>query len=186
MSGMHPYRTHTCGDLRKENIGETIRLSGWIHRKRDHGGVLFIDLRDTYGVTQCVVDQDSPLIDEVDRWRNESVVTLTGRVKARAEGTENHKLSTGDIEVYIDEADMRSSAEVIPFQVAEEDGAGEDIRLAYRYLDLRRESMQRKIRLRNDVVAAIRKRMWDEGFQEFQTPILTASSPEGARDFLVP
>ncbi len=183
---MHLYRTHDCGALRKENIGQEVRLSGWIHRKRDHGGVLFIDLRDTYGITQCVVDQDSPLINEVDRWRNESVVTLTGRVKARAPGTENARLPTGDIELYIDRAEMRSSAEVIPFQVAEDDGAGEEIRLSYRYLDLRRESMQKKIRLRNSVVASMRRRMWDAGFQEFQTPILTASSPEGARDFLVP
>lgn len=183
---MHPYRTHSCADLRKENAGETVRLSGWIHRKRDHGGVLFIDLRDTYGMTQCVVDQDSPLINEVDRWRNESVITITGRVKNRTPGTENANLSTGDIEVYLDEAQMRSAADVIPFQVAEDDGTGEDMRLAYRYLDLRRPWMQNKIRLRNEVVAAARRRMWEKGFQEFQTPILTASSPEGARDFLVP
>lgn len=186
LSEMHPYRTHNCGELRKENIGEQVRISGWIHRKRDHGGVLFIDLRDTYGLTQCVVDQDSPLIDEVDRWRNESVITVTGKVRARADGTENTRLATGAVEIYMETAEMRSSAEVIPFQVAEDDGAGEDVRMAYRYLDLRRENMQKKIRLRNDVVAAIRRRMWSEGFQEFQTPILTASSPEGARDFLVP
>lgn len=186
MSELHPYRTHNCDELRKEHIGQTVKLSGWIHRKRDHGGVLFIDLRDTYGITQCVVDQDSPLIDEIDRWRNESVVTLTGRVRNRAEGTENPNLNSGDIEVYIDEAEMRSAAEVIPFQVAEDDGAGEDIRLTYRYLDLRRQAMQKKIRLRNDIIASMRAKMWEAGFQEFQTPILTASSPEGARDFLVP
>ncbi len=186
MSEMHPYRTHNCGELRKENIGQQVKLSGWIHRKRDHGGVLFIDLRDTFGITQCVVDQDSSLIDEIDRWRPESVITITGKARARAGGTENSRLPTGDIEVYIDEAVMRSAAEVIPFQVAEDDGAGEDVRLSYRYLDLRREAMQQKIRLRNNVVAAIRRRMWEQEFQEFQTPILTASSPEGARDFLVP
>ncbi len=183
---MHAYRTHTCGELRLDHEGQTVRLSGWIHRKRDHGGVLFIDLRDTYGVTQCVVDEDSPLINEIDRWRGESVITVTGRVRKRAEGTDNPNLSTGAIEVYIDAAEMRSAADVIPFQVAEDDGTGEDHRLRYRYLDLRREKMQKNIRLRNAVIGSLRQRMWDQGFQEFQTPILTASSPEGARDFLVP
>lgn len=183
---MHTYRTHTCGALRKEHEGQTVRLSGWIHRKRDHGGVLFIDLRDTNGVTQCVVDQDSPLLDTVDRWRVESVITIEGRVRARHEGTENASLATGDIEVYIDTADLQSMADILPLQVAEEDQAGEDIRLKYRYLDLRRERMHRRIRLRNSVIASIRRRMWDEDFQEFNTPILTASSPEGARDYLVP
>ncbi len=183
---MHPYRTHTCGDLRKEHAGETVRLSGWIHRKRDHGGVLFIDLRDTYGITQCVVDQDSPLIETVDKWRSESVITVTGRVKERTADTVNDKMPTGGIELYIDEAEMRSAAEVIPFQVAEDDGTGEDHRLKYRYIDLRRERLQKNIRLRNNVITSIRRRMLDQDFQEFQTPILTASSPEGARDFLVP
>jgi len=183
---MHPYRTHTCGELNKSHVDETVRLSGWIHRVRDHGGVLFIDLRDTFGMTQCVVDEDSPLINEIDRWRNESVITLTGKVRNRAEGTQNDKLGTGDIEVYIDTAEMQSAADVIPFQVAEDDGTGEDIRLRYRYLDLRRQNMQRKIRLRNDVIRAMRENMYDKDFQEFQTPILTASSPEGARDYLVP
>ena len=183
---MHPYRTHTCGELNKSHVDETVRLSGWIHRVRDHGGVLFIDLRDTFGMTQCVVDEDSPLINEIDRWRNESVITLTGKVRNRAEGTQNDKLGTGDIEVYIDTAEMQSADDVIPFQVAEDDGTGEDIRLRYRYLDLRRQNMQRKIRLRNDVIRAMRENMYDKDFQEFQTPILTASSPEGARDYLVP
>ncbi len=183
---MHTFRTHTCADLRKDHIGETVKLSGWINRKRDHGGVLFIDLRDTFGMTQCVVDEDSPLLNNIEKWRPESVVTITGKVRARAEGTENAKLSTGDIEVYIDETDVQSMAEVIPFQVAEDDGAGEEIRLKYRYLDLRREKMQKNIRLRNNVISSLRRRMWEKDFQEFQTPILTASSPEGARDYLVP
>ena len=183
---MHAYRTHKCGELREGHIGEEVKLSGWVHRVRDHGGVLFIDLRDTYGVTQCVVDEDSALINEIDKWRNESVITVIGKVRARASGTANDKIDTGAIEVYIQEAQMLSTAKVIPFQVAEDDGAGEDIRLRYRYLDLRREKMQKNIRLRNNVITSLRKRMIDQGFQEFQTPILTASSPEGARDFLVP
>jgi aspartyl-tRNA synthetase len=186
VTSMHPYRTHTCGILNKEHVNQDVKLSGWIHRKRDHGGVLFIDLRDTYGITQCVVDEDSPLIDTIDKWRNESVITITGKVRDRAEGTINEKLTTGEIEVYIENVEMLSEADVIPFQVAEDDGTGEDHRLKFRYLDLRREKMQKNIRLRNDIITSIRQRMINQGFQEFQTPILTASSPEGARDFLVP
>jgi aspartyl-tRNA synthetase len=183
---MHPYRTHTCGELRKDHIDENVKLSGWVHRVRDHGGVLFIDLRDHYGITQCVVDEDSPLINTVDKWRSESVITIVGKVRERFADAQNDKLDTGDIEVYVDTADLQSSADVIPFQVAEDDGAGEDHRLTYRYLDLRREKMQKNITLRNSVITSMRRRMTDIGFQEFQTPILTASSPEGARDFLVP
>ena len=183
---MHAFRTHTCSELRSEHIGETVKLSGWINRKRDHGGVLFIDLRDTYGITQCVVDEDSPLLGDIEKWRPESVVTLTGRVRDRAPGTHNDKIPTGNIEVYIDAVEVQSMADVIPFQVAEDDGAGEDIRLKYRYLDLRRDGMQKKIRLRNSVISSMRRRMGEQDFQEFQTPILTASSPEGARDYLVP
>jgi aspartyl-tRNA synthetase len=183
---MHAYRTHHCGQLRKSDISSTVRLSGWVHRKRDHGGVLFIDLRDTHGLTQCVIDQDSPLLAEVEKWRVESVITITGRVKARHAGTENANLPTGDIEVYIDEAILQSAADVLPLQVADGDDSGEDVRLKYRFLDLRREGMHSRIRLRNNVIAAMRRRMWDQGFQEFNTPILTASSPEGARDYLVP
>lgn len=183
---MNAYRSHTCGQLRKDNVGQTVKLSGWIHRKRDHGGVLFIDLRDTHGLTQCVVDQDSPLLAEVEKWRVESVLTITGRVKDRFAGTENANLSTGEIEVYIDEAICQSSAEVLPLQVADGDDAGEDVRLKYRFLDLRREAMHKRVRLRNNIIASMRRRMWDQGFQEFNTPILTASSPEGARDYLVP
>jgi aspartyl-tRNA synthetase len=183
---MHTYRTHNCGALNKKNVGETVRLSGWVHRVRDHGGVLFFDLRDTHGVTQCVIDQDSPLLSTVDKWRAESVVTLTGRVKERRDGTANKNLSTGEIEVYIDEAVLQSAADVLPLQIADPDNAGEDIRLKYRFLDLRREGMHSRVRLRNNVIASMRARMWKQGFQEFNTPIMTASSPEGARDYLVP
>ncbi|MCF8495757.1 MAG: aspartate--tRNA ligase [Alphaproteobacteria bacterium] len=183
---MHDYRTHTCGELTKTYTGETVRISGWIHRMRDHGGVVFIDLRDTYGLTQCVLEEGSDLIQKISQWRNESVITITGTVKARTAETVNSKMPTGAIEVEIRDAILQSAADVIPFQVAEEDGAGEEIRLKYRYLDLRREKMQRNIRLRNNVITSLRRRMTEKGFQEFQTPILTASSPEGARDFLVP
>lgn len=183
---MHAYRTHHCAELRKSNVGETIKLSGWVNRKRDHGGVLFIDLRDTNGITQCVVDEGSPLLAQAENWRNESVITIVGQVRERPGETANSKLPTGDIEVYIDEAVVQSAADVIPFQVSEDDGAGEDIRLRYRYLDLRRDKMHKKIRLRNEVTASLRRRMIEQTFQEFQTPILTASSPEGARDYLVP
>jgi aspartyl-tRNA synthetase len=183
---MHLYRTHNCGALRDSHAGQTVKLSGWVHRVRDHGGVLFVDLRDTHGLTQCVIEEGSPLIQTVNQWRNESVATITGKVKARTPETMNAKMPTGAVEVVIEEAHLQSAAAVIPFQVAEDDGAGEDIRLRYRYLDLRREKMQKNIRLRNSVIRSIRERMYEQGFQEFQTPILTASSPEGARDYLVP
>jgi len=182
----HPFRTHTCADLRSEHIGQNVKLSGWIHRKRDHGGVLFIDLRDTYGVTQCVVDEGSPLLAEIEKFRPESVITVEGEVRVRPGETQNKNMPTGDIELYISAVELQGAADVIPFQVAEDDGAGEDIRLKYRYLDLRREKMQKNIRLRNAVIFSLRERMHGNGFQEFQTPILTASSPEGARDYLVP
>ncbi len=183
---MHAYRSHKCNELTKANVGETVRLSGWIHRIYDLGGVLFIIIRDTFGITQCIVEENSPLMEEVNKWRVESVVTLEGQVKERSADTINPKMKTGEIEVYIEKATLQSAAAILPFQVHEDDGAGEDIRLRYRYLDLRREGMQKKIRLRNDVVATMRQKMWEQGFQEFQTPILTASSPEGARDYLVP
>lgn len=179
---MHSYRSHTCGQLRKSDVGQTVRLSGWVHRKRDHGGVLFIDLRDTNGITQIVAEGNADL----ERIRNESVVTIDGEVVNRAEGTVNAKMATGEIEVVVKSVIVQSAADVIPFQVAEEDGAGEDVRLKYRFLDLRREGMHKRIRLRNGVVSSMRRRMVEQGFQEFQTPILTASSPEGARDYLVP
>lgn len=183
---MHAYRTHKCGDLRLADEGKTVKLSGWIHRIRDHGGVLFIDLRDTYGLTQCVVNQDSPILADANKWRVESVVTITGSVVARPAEMRNSKLPTGDIEVYISEATLQSGAEVVPFQIADPDHAGEDLRLKYRFLDLRREGMHSRVRLRNNMIASLRKRMWAKDFQEFNTPILTASSPEGARDYLVP
>ena len=183
---MHPFRTHTCGEIRPEQVEETVRLSGWIHSKRDHGQLLFIDLRDHYGVTQCVVDVSSPLFEGLEALRVESVITVTGRVVARTEETVNPRLPTGQVELRIESYEAQSQAEVLPLQVSSDEDAGEETRLRYRYLDLRRDKMQRKIQLRNAVIAAIRRRMWDGGFQEFQTPILTASSPEGARDFLVP
>lgn len=183
---MHAFRTHNCEALRKDNDGETVKLSGWIHRIYDLGGVLFIILRDTHGLTQCVIEQDSPLFEKLSDYRVESVITIVGKVRARASDTVNPKMATGEIEIYIDEAELQSAADVLPFQVYEDDGAGEDIRLRYRYLDLRREGMQKKIRLRNDVIATMRDNMHSKDFQEFQTPILTASSPEGARDYLVP
>jgi aspartyl-tRNA synthetase len=179
---MNIYRTHKCGDLRKSDVGKDVTLSGWVHRKRDHGGVLFIDLRDTYGLTQIVAEGNA----ELEKIRIESVITVKGKVVARADGTVNAKMPTGEIEVVVSSVEVQSNADVIPFQVAEDDGAGEDVRLKYRYLDLRREGMHSRIRLRNGVVSSMRRRMVEEGFQEFQTPILTASSPEGARDYLVP
>ncbi len=183
---MHAFRTHTCGELRKDHGGQEVKLSGWISRVRDHGGVLFIDLRDKFGVTQCVVEENSPLLSEIEKWRVESVITIIGKVTPRTPETVNPNMPTGDIEIVIEQAELQSAADVIPFQVAEDDGAGEDIRLRYRYLDLRREKMQKNIGLRNSVIRSIRERMYAQEFQEFQTPILTASSPEGARDYLVP
>lgn len=183
---MHAFRTHTCQELRKSHEGETVKLSGWIHRIYDLGGVLFIIMRDTHGLTQCVVEQSSPLFKELSDWRVESVITVVGTVQPRSDETINPKMETGEIEVRIEEATLQSAADVIPFQVYEDDGAGEDIRLRHRYLDLRREGMQKKIRLRNDVIRTMREKMHAQDFQEFQTPILTASSPEGARDYLVP
>ena len=183
---MHAFRTHNCAELRKENVGQEVKLSGWINRKRDHGGLLFVDLRDTHGVTQIVVNSNSDLFNAIENSRPESVITVTGTVLARDEATVNNKLPTGEVEIKIEQLEIQSNADVIPFQVAEEDQAGEDVRLRYRYLDLRRDGMQKKIRLRNDVIASMRRRMWEADFQEFNTPILAASSPEGARDFLVP
>ncbi len=183
---MHAFRTHKCDELNKDHVGQSVKLSGWIHRIYDLGGVLFIILRDTYGITQCVAEEGSPLFSNLEKFRVESVVTIEGTVTARDEATINPKMKTGEIEIKIEKAELQSGADVIPFQVYENDGAGEDIRLRYRYLDLRREGMQKKIRLRNDVIATMRQKMWGQGFQEFQTPILTASSPEGARDYLVP
>jgi aspartyl-tRNA synthetase len=183
---MHAYRTHTCGALRAADAGKTARLSGWVHRKRDHGGLLFVDLRDHYGLTQCVVAQGAPAFATLDAARVESVVTVTGEVVPREGATVNAKLPTGEIELRVKEVEVQSAAEVLPIQVAGEQEFPEELRLRYRFLDLRRERLQRNLVLRSDVIASIRRRMIAQGFREFQTPILTASSPEGARDFLVP
>jgi aspartyl-tRNA synthetase len=183
---MHAYRSHTCGQLRLANAGQAVRLSGWVHRKRDHGNLLFVDLRDHYGITQCVLDTSSLLFKQVEGVRLESVVTITGRVVKRSAETVNPKLPTGEIELRIDEYKLQSAAEMLPLQVNSDEDSGEDIRLTYRFLDLRRERIHRNIMLRSNVIASIRQRMVEIGFTEFQTPILTSSSPEGARDYLVP
>ena len=183
---MHRYRSHTCGALRASDIGQSVRLSGWCHRIRDHGGVLFIDLRDHYGLTQCVVDPDSPAFLDAEKLRSEWVVRLDGKVRRRPEGTENPELSTGAVEVYVSEIEVLGPAGELPLPVFGEQEYPEDIRLKYRFLDLRREKLHQNIMTRGAIVDSMRKRMKDQGFFEFQTPILTASSPEGARDFLVP
>ncbi len=183
---MHAYRTHNCAALTKANVGETVRLSGWVHRKRDHGGVLFVDLRDHYGLTQIVADEDSPALPILDGLRVESVVTIDGEVKARGEGTINANLPTGEIEVFARGVTVQSKADELPLPVAGEQEYPEDIRLKYRFIDLRRETMHNNIMLRSKVISSIRRRMTDQGFNEIQTPILAASSPEGARDYLVP
>ncbi len=183
---MHPFRTHDCGALRLDHAGTEARLSGWVHRKRDHGNLLFVDLRDHYGITQCVIDSSAALFPQVEALRLESCVTLTGRVVERSEETVNPALPTGQVELRIDALEVLSAAEPLPLQVNSEEDYGEEVRLRYRYLDLRREKMQRAIKLRSDVITSIRRRMVAQGFTEFQTPILTASSPEGARDYLVP
>jgi aspartyl-tRNA synthetase len=183
---MHAYRTHTCGALRLGDAGRTARLSGWVHRKRDHGQLLFVDLRDHYGITQCVIDVSSPLFRAADALRLESVVTMTGRIAARSAETVNPKLDTGEVELIIADIEVQSEAEPLPFPVNSEAEYPEEMRLAYRFLDLRRETMHENILLRAKVIASIRRRMIEQGFAEFQTPILTASSPEGARDYLVP
>ena len=183
---MHAYRTHTCAILRASDVGASVRISGWIHRKRDHGGVLFVDLRDHYGITQVVGRADSAAMATLDGLRVESVVTITGEVVAREGGAVNARLATGDIEVIAREVTVQSSAAELPMPVAGEQEYPEEIRLKYRYLDLRRERLHKNILLRSNVIGSIRRRMIDQGFTEFQTPILTASSPEGARDYLVP
>jgi len=183
---MHRYRTHTCGALRESDIGETVRLSGWCHRIRDHGGVLFIDLRDHYGLTQCVADPDSPAFRDAETLRSEWVVRMEGRVRRRPEGTDNPELSTGMVELYVSGIEVLGSAGELPLPVFGEQDYPEDIRLKYRFLDLRREKLHQNIMTRGAIIDSMRRRMKEQGFFEFQTPILTASSPEGARDFLVP
>src|SRR5271165_483794 len=183
---MHTYRTHSCGALRADDAGITARLSGWVHSKRDHGGLLFIDLRDHAGITQCVFAAGSPAFAQADAARTESVVTVTGQVVAREPGTVNPRLPTGEVELSVADLVVQSAADVLPMQVAGDEKFPEDIRLKYRFIDLRREKLHRNIMLRAGVIASIRRRMIEAGFTEFQTPILTADSPEGARAFLVP
>ncbi len=183
---MHIYRSHNCGQLRLSDAGITARLSGWIHRKRDHGNLVFIDLRDHYGLTQCVVDVSSPVFKVLERLRPESVICVTGKVVKREGDTVNKNLPTGEIELHVEEAEVLSEADILPMQVAGDYDNPEDVRLRYRFLDLRREKLHNNMVLRSKVIASLRRRMIEEGFVEYQTPILTASSPEGARDFLVP
>jgi len=183
---MSKYRTHTCAQLRKGDVGETVRLSGWVHSVRDHGGVIFIDLRDHYGLTQIVIDPECDFYQELERWRVETVICFEGKVVARTAETVNPKLRTGEIEVAATAMEILGAAEQIPFQVAKEEQPPEAMRLKYRFLDLRREKLHKNIILRSNVIAAIREHLTGKEFQEFQTPILTASSPEGARDYLVP
>ena len=183
---MHAYRSHTCADLNKTNVGNNVRLSGWVHRIRDHGGVLFIDLRDHYGITQVLCDPDSPVFSDMEKVRSEWCIRIDGNVKARDDSLVNAKIPTGEIEVFVRDLEVLGASEELPLIVFGDQEYPEETRLKYRYLDLRREIMQKNMTLRSDVVASIRKRMWDLNFREFQTPIITASSPEGARDFLVP
>jgi len=183
---MHAYRSHTCADLTAAHVGETVRLSGWVHRIRDHGGVLFIDLRDHFGITQVLADSDSPAFKDIEKLRAEYCIRIEGTVKARDASLVNSKLKTGEIEVYARAMDILGAADDLPLPVFGEPDYPEETRLAYRFLDLRREGLHANMMLRSNVVRSMRNRMWDTGFTEFQTPIITASSPEGARDFLVP
>jgi aspartyl-tRNA synthetase len=183
---MHAYRSHTCAALNKTHVGETVRLSGWVHRVRDHGGVLFIDLRDHYGITQVLCDGDSPAFAALEKVRAEWVIRIDGRVKARDASLVNTKIPTGEIEVYVTEVEVLGASEELPLPVFGDTEYPEETRLTYRFLDLRRDSMHQNMMLRSNVVRWLRNAMWDQGFTEFQTPIITASSPEGARDFLVP
>ena len=183
---MHAYRSHTCAALNKSNVGETVRLSGWVHRVRDHGGVLFIDLRDHYGITQLLADSDSPAFSALEKVRAEWVIRIDGRVKARDASLVNAKIPTGEIEVYVTEVEVLGASEELPLPVFGDTEYPEETRLTYRFLDLRRDTMHQNMMLRSNVVRWLRNAMWDQGFTEFQTPIITAPSPEGARDFLVP
>lgn len=183
---MHPYRTHRCNELRETHVGERIRLSGWIHNKRDHGDLIFVDLRDHFGLTQCVFEAGAEAFSLIEKTRVESVITLDGVVVKREEGTANKDLPTGAIEVKVESVKVESEAKVLPFQISVDEHTNEELRLKHRFLDLRREGIHKRIQLRSDIISSIRRRMVDQGFTEFQTPILTASSPEGARDYLVP
>ncbi len=183
---MHAYRTHTCGQLRKSDVGQRVRLSGWVNRRRDHGGLIFIDLRDHYGITQCVIEPDGAVFPTVDTARSEWVMTFTGKVVARTPETVNPDLATGEVEMRIEEAVVQSQAQELPLPVFGDMDYPEETRLAYRFLDLRRERLHKNMMLRSNILRSLRNRMHAQDFNEFQTPILTASSPEGARDFLVP
>ncbi len=183
---MHAYRSHTCGELRKEHVGQTVKISGWVFRRRDHGRFLFIDLRDHYGVSQTVFHPERDFFEVATKLRYESVITVTGHVVAREPGTINSSMSTGEVEIVVDAFEIQSAADPLPFLVDDKDGGPEELRLKYRFLDLRREKLHRNIQLRSQIISSLRRRMVDQGFTEFQTPILTSSSPEGARDFLVP
>jgi aspartyl-tRNA synthetase len=183
---MHRYRSHNCGALREGDIGQTVRLAGWCHRIRDHGGLLFIDLRDHYGITQCVADPDSPAFKEIEKLRSEWVVRVDGKVRKRPAGTENQELPTGAVEVFVSDIEVLGPAAELPMPVFGDHDYPEEIRLKYRFLDLRREHLHQNIMKRGAIIDSLRRRMKEQGFFEFQTPILTASSPEGARDYLVP
>ncbi len=183
---MHAYRSHTCADLNASNVGDIVRLSGWVHRVRDHGGILFIDLRDHYGITQVLADPDSAAFSALENVRSEWCIRIDGEVKARAPELVNSKLGTGEIEIFVSSMEVLGASEELPLQVFDEPDFPEETRLKYRFLDLRRETLHNNIILRSNVVKSMRQRMGDQGFNEFQTPIITASSPEGARDFLVP
>ena len=183
---MHLYRSHNCGQLRKEHVGQTVKLSGWVFRRRDHGRFLFIDLRDHYGVSQAVFHPERSFFDSATKLRYESVITIVGHVVAREANTVNPSMPTGEVEVVVDELEIQSLADPLPFLVDDKDGGPEELRLKYRFLDLRREKLHANVQLRSQIISSLRRRMTDQGFTEFQTPILTSSSPEGARDFLVP
>ncbi|MBL4807546.1 MAG: aspartate--tRNA ligase [Rhodobacteraceae bacterium] len=183
---MHAFRTHKCNELNASNVGDTVRLSGWVHRVRDHGGILFIDLRDHYGITQILADEDSPAFKDLEKVRSEWVIRIDGVVKARDPELVNANLPTGEVEIFIKEMEVLGASEELPLPVFGDQDYPEETRLKYRFLDLRREGMHNRMMLRSNVVASLRKRMTDQGFNEFQTPIITAPSPEGARDFLVP
>ncbi|NNL18503.1 MAG: aspartate--tRNA ligase [Boseongicola sp.] len=183
---MHAYRSHSCADLNASNVGDTVRLSGWVLRIRDHGGILFVDLRDHYGITQVLCDPDSPVFAEMEKVRSEWCIRIDGNVKARDPELVNAKIPTGEVEVFVRDLEVLGASEELPLIVFGDQEYPEETRLKYRFLDLRREAMQDNMKLRSDVVASMRKRMWGLDFREFQTPIITASSPEGARDFLVP
>jgi aspartyl-tRNA synthetase len=186
VSSMHLYRSHTCSELRKTDIGKQVRIAGWIHSRRDHGGVLFIDIRDNFGLTQVVVYPTVSFQDEVSHLPKETVIRFDGKVAFRSEENINPKLPTGEIEVAVDAFEVLGTCDALPLNVFPEDDAPEDLRLKYRFLDLRRSNLHKNIILRSEVISSMRRRMWEMGFKEFQTPILTSSSPEGARDYLVP